>query len=154
MSETWDLLQYQAYAQPVPLDPAEQVNPVWFPQWTQPIDQPVLPVEYRHTLPSFFFVGEPSDFVVVTVPDYGWWRQTEEPVFTAEYRHLLQSVFFTGEPDDFPAPAALSDFAWFRQPDEPVLPVEFRHLIPSVFIPPFEEIISTDSGVFFEAWPP
>ena len=193
MSDSWNLLQYQAYAQPVPLDPSEQVNPVWFPQWKQPDPEPVRPVEYRFQIPSVFFVGDEADFEVpVVVPDYGWYRPADQPLRPAEYRHRLESVFSLGEPvaepeavPDYgwyrpaeepvlrpiefrydipsffglgepipePEPEVAPDYGWYRPAEEPTLPVEYRYWLQNYFAPSnWEEIISSDSGVFFEAW--
>lgn len=134
MSEAWELLQYPARTEPVGTT-ADWVEPVWFPQWQQPIDQPVLDPEYRHTLPSLFFAGDPSGFTVpATVPDFGWFRPADEPTLPAEYRYLIPSVFAPPLEELVSTDSGVFFEAWVQPTQQPVLPVEYRYTIPYLFV--------------------
>ena len=224
----WNQIQYPAKTEPVG-DPADFVEPVFFDGWNQAINQPVRPVEYRHTLPSLFLQGEPDDFEVA-FDEFGWEQSIAQPVRSVEYSYLLPAVFYRGDPADFVEPEVFDTFGWeqptqqplvlpvedrythpstflelepdtlvepafldhWQQPtNQPVLPVEYRYLLPSLFLqgepddfvapfdtfgwergteqplelppeyryllpyifnPDYEPLISTSSGVFFEAW--
>ena len=118
--------------------------------WFEPASEPVLPPDRRSELGDISFVNVPGLQVNPTFFE-AWVQPASEPVIDPEYRYTLPSFFSLGEPVAPPAPAP--DYGWFRPASEPVLPVEYRHLLESYFDPAnWEEIISTDSGVFFPVW--
>ncbi len=148
--EVYHQIQYQALTEPVPLEPSDQVNPVWFPQWMYPTQQ-VNPVEYRYLFQSVFFVGEPSDFIVTAVPDFGWYRPADEPVLPETADHLLGSIDFVNVPSLQVNPVWFPQ--WMQPIDQAVLPIEFRYQLESYFDPAnWQTAIATDSGVDFPSW--
>ena len=123
----WEVVQYPSRAEPVPINPADQVEPTWFEAWVQPIQQPVLPIEYRHLLPDVFYQGEPAGFIEPTWFE-AWTQPTEQPVLPVEYRHTLPWNFLVAEPAVWPTWFE----AWTQPTEQPVLAIEYRYLLPSL----------------------
>ena len=136
MPNLWYILQYPQVAEPVGTDFVEPIVPDQTPGWFQPVNQPVLPVEYRHLLPSLFFQGEPDDFVEPGQSELesAWFQATEQPlVLRPEHRYSFPYLFLHLNPLDYLEPGA-EESAWFLPTDEPVLPVEYRYTLPCMFV--------------------
>ena len=155
MPNLWYILQYPQVAEPVGTDFVEPIVPDQTPGWFQPTNQPVLPVEYRHLLPSLFFQGEPDDFVEPGASDLesAWFQATEQPlVLRPEQRYSFPYLFLHLTPLDYIEPGA-EESAWFLPTDQPVLPVEYRYALPYMFVQIDPQDILTSGGIMM-ALPP
>ena len=95
MNETWEQIQYPSHAFLPEGNPSDWFNPAWMAAIDQANSQmsPVLPIPYVYTLPSFFYVNEPS-LQVNPVYYEAWQNQatTLMPIYSSEElegaRHL------------------------------------------------------------------
>lgn len=147
------VVQYPAITRPVPLNPEEQVNPVWFEAWWRQTEQPIIVAGRPNSGPSLFFVGEPGDFTVIDVSEFQWAAPTELPVYPVEYRYQLESIFHVIDPDTFPV-IPVPDMAGWVQPTNQYLfaKSESARRFESYFYPNWEQIISTPDLVDFATW--
>lgn len=126
---TWQSIQYKAVTAPVG-DPGDWIEEPPGTQttggWLVATNEVVRPVEYRHGLPSLFFVGDPIESVD-TIPV---WNFVRDAVWPVEYRHLPRGVF-PDEPGDFVEPfdTALAPVWNFIR--DPVWPIEYCYRLPA-----------------------
>ena len=112
-----------------------------------------MPIEYRYTIPSLFYVNEPTIQENLERFFAGWTQPTQIPMPDINrLQYLYESLIFNNSSFEIDV-APFSTFGWELQPQsQPILPVEYRHLIPDLFLPSWEEIISTPDLVNFAAW--
>ena len=87
------VVQYPAITQPVPLNPTDQVSPVFAESWVQPFSEPVLPIEYRYQLESYFGQTLLESLHVPPVFAESWVQPWLQLVLPVEYRYQLESFF-------------------------------------------------------------
>ncbi len=116
----------------VQIEPDDFVEPVFFDGWNQPASQPVRPIEYRFTLPSWFYQGEPGDFEVFDT--FGWEQPTNQFVIRrVEDRYLMRFMFAPDYEEIISSDSDVFFEAWVQPIGQPVLPVEYRYWMPSTF---------------------
>jgi len=133
------VVQYPAVTQPVPLNPADQVPPVFAESWVQPFSEPVLPIEYRYLIESFF--GQTlldSLHVVSTLAETGWFQPLSEPMLPVEYRYQLESYFGQTLLENLHVPPVFAE-SWGQPWLQLILATEYRYQLESFFGQTLEE---------------
>lgn len=128
-------VQYPARTEPVPPNPSDQINPVFFEAWQQPMSQPQFRVGVPNVGESRFFVGGPSDFVVSDVSLFAWRPETNQFKFAKSESARWFESYFHPDWEQIISTPDLVDFAtWVQPASQPVLPTEYRYLLPFVFV--------------------
>lgn len=153
------MIQYRAYNGPVGTssDWTESDNGDVLPAW-HPKYHPVRSIEYRHTLPSFFFGGDPTGFEEPVDPTDLPFHVIAPPVLLplvllSEVHTYLNDADFVEPPTDDPAQWPPSFHIIKDRP--PVIdisyvwPSAFQHLNPIDFIDPVELQPETVDGLPF-----
>lgn len=128
--QPWGQIQYYSITEPVPVAPGEQDNPHWFPQWQQPTDQPVLPVEYRFLFDSWYFRTEPTD-VDYSGALFPPLVQIDTPVLPEDERYLFTDYTYINVPELQINPVWFP--MWMMEIDQPVWPVEYGYFLREAF---------------------